>query len=73
MFEQYEHHDQTVWVRSSLRGKHRECCLCFDCRFFNPEDRESNCPIANTLYAFDVLTGLTTPVFECPEFEEGQV
>jgi hypothetical protein len=35
---------------------------------FDLVDRSKNCPIANALYAFDVLTGLTTPVYECPAF-----
>lgn len=68
MFEQYKHHGRSVWVRSDLRGTHREHCLCFSCDMFTPEDRESNCPLANLLYALCVETGMTTPVFECPQF-----
>ncbi len=70
MFEQYVHHDWDVWVRRDLKGRHREHCLCFSCERFVPEDREQNCPLANLLYSLDVVTGLTTPVFECPEFVE---
>ena len=59
-----------VWVKKDLKGKHREHCLCFDCDLFhpNPEGREENCPIANELYDFCVKHGMTTPVWECPNF-----
>lgn len=69
-FELYTHHDRPVWVRSDLKGKHREHCLCWSCSRFHPDDRANNCPIANALYAFDVFTGTVTPVWECPKFEE---
>jgi hypothetical protein len=65
----YEHHGRTVAVQEHLRGKHRENCLCFICKKFNIEDREKNCPIANALYRFDILAGITTPVWECETFE----
>jgi hypothetical protein len=62
----YEHHDRDVAVIATLQGKHRDHCLCFqDCAMFNPDDRDANCPIANALYAIDVLAGLVTPVWEC--------
>ena len=68
MFEQYEHHGVMVWVDSDLKGKHRDICLCFKCKKFSFV-REENCATANLLYALDVKLNLTTPVFECPEFE----
>ena len=67
-YERYEHHGRTVWVRSDLKGRHREHCLCHSCAKLNTEDWAANCPIASLLYAFCVQTGCTTPVFECPEF-----
>ena len=72
-FEQYNHHGNVVWVRSRLKGKHRENCLCHSCAKLNIEDREKNCPRANLLYALCVLLNMTTPVFECPEFEESAI
>ncbi len=66
--EKYEHHGAEVAVRSDLKGKHREHCLCFRCAAFKPESRGESCPIANALYAFCVLTDLVTPVWECPAF-----
>lgn len=68
MITMYEHHGKVVSVDASLKGKHREHCLCFKCHNFDPENREKNCPIANALYSICVLTGVTTPVYECPEF-----
>ena len=50
MFEKYVHFKNEVWVRSELKGKHREHCLCHSCVHFTPEDRGSNCVIANSLY-----------------------
>ena len=69
-FRVYVHHGILVWVNKELKGKHKEYCLCYSCKHFMPEDREKNCAIANLLYAVDVATGLVTPVWECPEFEE---
>lgn len=68
--EWYQHHGKYVAVRSNLRDKHREHCLCFLCVEFNPHDREMNCDIANKLYAFDCEHGLVTPVWECPVFKD---
>lgn len=67
-FVQYEHHGRNVWVEESLKGTHREYCLCWGCVKFDPDDRDLNCSIANLLFAVDVQCGLVTPVFECPEF-----
>lgn len=74
MIEQYEHHGKTVWVRSDLKGHHRQYCLCHSCTklypcgdFTNPDD---NCPIARKLFDICVRHHVVTPVFECPEYEE---
>jgi len=66
----YEHHGVNVAVREDLKGRHWEHCLCHSCAKLNLQDRQSSCPIANALYALCVLTGCTTPVFECPKYEE---
>ncbi len=65
----YEHHGVSVSVREDLKGKHRDNCLCFMCKKLNIAERDKNCVIANTLYALNQLAGITTPVFECKEFE----
>lgn len=69
-FEKYEHHGVDVWTRKYLKGQHKRHCLCYDCKKFKPENREENCSIANILYRLCELTGITSPVYECPEFEE---
>ena len=66
----YDHHGTRVAVRSCLKGKHREHCLCHICKRFFPEDRDLNCAVANLVYALDVAQGLTTPVWECPRFQK---
>lgn len=67
---QYEHHGIEVAVRENLKGKHREHCLCFSCSKFNKDNPKTKCKIADSLYHFDMIHGLTTPVWECPEFKE---
>jgi hypothetical protein len=66
-YEQYDHHGTTVWVRSELKGKHRDHCLCHSCERFNPGE-EDNCPFARLLYRFCVDFDMVTPVWECPNF-----
>jgi hypothetical protein len=65
----YEHHGNKVKVRKDLRGKHRQHCLCYHCKYYSA-DRKKNCPISNAVYANCVKYGLVTPVWECPEFEQ---
>ena len=67
-YVKYRHHGHPVWVRKDLRGEHRNHCLCFECEYFNPDDREDNCHLANVFFALDVLLHMTTPVWECPTF-----
>jgi hypothetical protein len=67
--ERYEHHGSLVHVVSEVKGRHREHCLCWACEKFTPHDRDTNCPIANALYALCVEHSLVTPVYECPVFE----
>ena len=69
-FEQYTHHNAKVWVRSDLKGRHREHCLCYKCKRFDPVNRSNNCRIASKLFELAVEFNLTTPVFECPAFDE---
>lgn len=67
-YERYEHHGNMVHVRTDLKGKHRDFCLCHSCVKLHVEDRDANCGIANELYDLCVEHGLATPVFECTEF-----
>lgn len=69
-FVQYGHFGVKVWVRSDLKGKHREHCLCFQCDRLKIDEKEPNCEIADENYAFCVKHHLVLPVWECPEFVE---
>ena len=70
MITSYEHHGTIVKVDEKLKGTHREHCLCWqNCKLFTPENRETNCEIANKIYENCVKFHVTTPVFECPKFE----
>jgi hypothetical protein len=71
LFTKYEHHGKKVWVTKSLKGKHRTACLCFRCEKFKPTEGK-NCPISNMVYSLCVLENLVLPVWECPEFKEGE-
>lgn len=70
-FIYYQHHAgrRKVWVDETLLGMHKQHCLCYNCKAFKPYDREKNCIIANAVYSLNVLANITTPVWECPEFE----
>jgi hypothetical protein len=70
MITTYEHHGRKVFVQEHLKGTHRQNCLCFSlCQNFKP-GTEENCEIAKELYLLCVKHGLTTPVFECPNYAE---
>ena len=69
-YVRYDHYGSNVWVREDLKGKHREHCLCWSCGKFKPLSRDDNCPKANILYAYCVNLEMTTPVWECVDFEE---
>ena len=71
MIEKYVHHGREVSVMSELKGKHWEHCLCHICGKFNPGAPETNCPNANLLYAVCLKCDMTTPVYECPDYVEG--
>jgi hypothetical protein len=68
----YQHHkgQEKVWVQEDLLGIHKMHCLCYSCKKFNPENRDWNCKIANLVFAVNRVMNITTPVWECPEFEE---
>ena len=69
VIEWYKHHSpQPVAVRSDLKGKHRNYCLCHYCALFKP-DQPDNCTIAEQVYALCVDEDLVLPVWECPVYE----
>lgn len=68
----YEHYGKEVFVREDLKGTHRKHCLCWSCKKLQVIDRDENCPIAAAIYKLCVEFHVTTPVFECPDFEESK-
>ena len=65
----YKHHGiKSVAVRSDLKGKHRDYCLCHFCALFKP-NQSDNCQIAEQVYALCVDEDLVLPVWECPAYE----
>jgi hypothetical protein len=68
LVEQYLHHGKMVWVFKERKGQHRQHCLCFICFKFKP-GQPDNCPIAQAVYENCVKFNLTTPMYECPEFQ----
>jgi len=68
----YKHHDQMVFVRESVKGKHREYCLCWKCAKFFPGELDINCFIAKRIFKLCVDYELVLPVWECPIFEESE-
>ena len=72
-YEQYDHHGNKVWVRSDLKGKHWDYCLCASCTRLNIKNHTENCVIANMLYSICVEQDLVIPVWECAEFTKRRV
>ena len=75
MTEKYVRYDhfgddyEPVWVQVDNKGGHRKACLCWDCKHLTPDNRETNCPIANQLYKICVDEGMVIIAWECPKFE----
>lgn len=70
-FIKYKHHGRDVWTFKRTKGKHQNYCLCYYCRRFFPKSSlDANCRIADHVYTLNRVFGITTPVFECPEFIE---
>lgn len=72
LFECYNHHGKSVWVRTALRGRHRDHCLCFSCKQFLPAS-DKNCPIAQAVYQACIDHHVVTPVWECHKFREDPI
>ena len=68
----YIHHDVEVSTFEETKGHHREYCLCHNhCKFFKPDlPAIENCQLAQENFEYDVKYGMTTPVIECPKYEQ---
>ena len=65
-FVKYEHHGAEVSVRENLKGLHRDHCLCHSCSELD------KCITAKELFKLNKRFGITTPVWECPNFNENK-
>jgi hypothetical protein len=65
----YEHHGRMVATDAEDKGRYGEHCLCWRCAKFHPNTPD-NCSIAQALYELDCRHGVTTPVWECPQYQE---
>ena len=61
----YRHHGKLVVVPETLKGQHRNICLCHRCQRFKP-GQDDNCPIASELFELCKKYNVVTPVLECP-------
>lgn len=74
MIEKYSHQygdgkSAEVYVKSELKGRHKEHCLCFQgCINFKP-CKQDNCTRAQELFEYDCKYDMVTPVWECPEYK----
>lgn len=61
--------NKTVSVQEHLIDKRQEHSLCWqNCKKFKPMTTV-NCPIAQTLYEHNLMNGIATAVWECPQYE----
>lgn len=66
----YNHHGRDVFVKSSMKGRHRDICLCFaGCAHFKPNE-EDNCTIAQENFNLCKKHGTVQPVLECPKYHK---
>jgi hypothetical protein len=61
------HGGREAYVREDLAGKHWEHSLCIKCDNYL-RNGAYGCAIATELMAFNLKTGTTTPMWECPDF-----
>lgn len=70
---EYVHHGVKVKVNEFLKGHHRNYCLCHSgCKKFKPGEID-HCEIAKRTFEHDRRYHITTPVFECEEFQNKEV
>jgi hypothetical protein len=70
MYENYEKNNKKSWVRSDLKGKQKEFCMCWDCKKFNPEAEDKGCSIIKTVLSLASEKNIVLPVWECGQFEQ---
>ena len=69
MYEKYERSGKTAWVRSDLKGRQKQFCMCWDCRRFSPESEDKGCPVIRQVLKVAADSNIVLPVWECELFE----
>jgi len=70
MYENYERNGKKTWVRSDLKGRQKEFCMCWDCKKFKPETENKGCPIIKLVLETAANHNIILPVWECGVFEQ---
>jgi len=70
LYESYERNGKRAWVRSDLKGRQKEFCMCWDCGNFKPEAENKGCPIINGVLTMAAAENIVLPVWECGEFQQ---
>lgn len=63
-YEQYERNGKIVWVRSDLKGRQTEFCMCMQCA------KVKGCLLCQAVLTFMAQHNLDLPVWECGAFAE---
>ena len=69
MYENYARSGKQAWVRSDLKGRQKEFCMCWDCRTFQPEAADKGCPTILGVLKMAAEKNIVLPVWECGEFQ----
>ena len=68
LYDVVENHVFLAITRADMKGRiPRRACVTAAKRF-KPNDRTTNCPIANELYNLCCTNAVSTPVIKCPKF-----
>lgn len=70
MYENYERNGKKVWVRSDLKGKQKEFCMCWNCKKFKPETENKGCNTIKNVLSLANNCNIVLPVWECEIFEQ---
>jgi len=70
MYENYERNNKKAWVRSDLKGKQKEFCMCWDCMKFKPETDDKGCNIIKNVLSMATERNIILPVWECGVFKK---
>jgi len=61
---------KTVYTQEHLVDKRPEHSLCWqECKYFKPMT-VANCKIAQSLFEHNLINGIATAVWECPQYKE---